>query len=88
MDTTQFPVAVKRRPPSKHSWVSRRAEYVVDSEANRFRYCIDVFGWTADNPGHGPNGERRIVCRVGNGIGLFEELADRPRDDNSVIRLH
>lgn len=87
MNLDQYPVAIKRRPPRNHSWISRKAEYVVTGEPNRFCYISD-HGWSINNPGQGSNGERRLVCRVGRGIGLFEEMPHRPRDDNSVVRLH
>ena len=72
-----YPQAVKLRIP-RGGWASGRSEFKVEGEANRFRYVMEEYK-VGDNPApSGPNGERRLFCRVegkrGAAVQLFEEM--------------
>jgi len=73
-----YPKAKKKSPPHGKRWMSRRAEYIIEGEVNRFRYVVES-GWKVENgPGQGAHGQRRIFAVVGKKTGavaLFEELA-------------
>lgn len=91
--------ATKLVPPRPrgvtYGWASGHSEYEIEGETNRFRYIMEP-GWSRDNPGSGPNGERRLVAVVGARAAthprgpsdgqamLFEELANRPLSDRTI----
>jgi hypothetical protein len=70
-----MPNATKKRAP-KGGWPSHCSEFVIDGEANRFRYVVGE-RYKLDQPPP-PGKHRRVFAKLGRATALFEELPDRP----------